>query len=550
MPPSFRSFRFGPLFIGMGMFLACVNPAFAEEWEADSDSVSPTRFPCSDEGWEGVDFFSGLLSPSARVAGADCDPEQIATGPQDVVDEALLFQSDSDEAEFLQTRSSTVLSISRSSTQNTRSILRTRGVNNGWEHRMEVRGDSLTRRRLGWSGHGWKLLGGDLTDAKLSLWPNGLPHRTLPVGWTPAHADDAASALPQGLAAGVQQDGWSSYALRAWNPVETGREPPWQPAWNLRHAAAGASFKPAGLPAPLSGTLMIHLSETRITRGNSDTLSERLAAAGFSSAAFSGNTFALQVARTESDRAARSDAGNLYALQVRHRFDDDADLTFSMRQRDRGWRSAWDPALSAEEVYAVAPDSEDPSWGAGEARLSGKWSIRPAPATASQRPARETRTVRGEIWRVWNPEARTTRQGVRATTTSRRNDLRLDLDATFRSRKTATGPTQLYRYFEAGSQLESFPHWRVAVWRAWNTAGPLRTGGFLGAEPAWGALRLTPGMRLETDAEDRLEGIARLGLRWRGSTRWIFDAAVTVPCWPAGNRNALQGGITIRSSGP
>jgi hypothetical protein len=387
------------------------------------------------------------------------------------------------------------------------------------------------------------LLAGDLTDTALPQWPRSLPRRTLPAGWkaargTPESPQTFTSALPQGFAAGILAPGWKAYALRSWNPVETGREPPWHEPWNLRHFAAGTSVS-----LPWIATL--HASETRVSRddgaGGADSLSERLFAAGLASP---GGGVDLIAARAESDRAGKS--GWLLGTDLRRRFASagNAMLEFTARQRDDGWASAWDPAWSAA---ADAKDTSDRDWGAGEARFAGRVPFTEksaeSPGSARRKRSREIGFVRAETWRAWNPAAGTERQGVRGALGWRSEDARFELSGTHRTTRAASGSVSLYRYLEAETRLENFPRWRVSAWRAWNHDGALRAGGFIGAEPAWGSLRLQSGLRLEADQRniaDGLEGIASLGLRWRPGSGWNLDMAGGLPCWPAWDAGAAR----------
>lgn len=528
--------------------LVCVFPVFAGDWESDADVATLAGSACNGQTQDEGGLAPGFFSRPVFGAEPGCDPQEVSEARGEGPEETLLFRSDPEDGGFPESRSATAFTVSRSSAQSTRPVLRTRAASGGWEHRLEVRGDSLTRRRLGWNGRGWRLRAGDLTDATLPPWPRGLPYRALPVGWKPAHDHAAASAVAQGLAAGARMDGWSAYALRVWNPVETGEEPPWRGAWSLHRIAAGATLAPPDFPV----RVMLHVSETRITRGTADTLSERLAVAGVSTAQ---EGLALQAARLETDPASgAARTGGLYALQVRHRFENAAVLEFTARQRDGGWRSAWDPAVTEAKVHADGPDSG--SLGAGEARLAGRWSFREG--GVAKRRARESGFVRGETWRAWDPAADALRQGLRIAGGWRREEARLELSGMQRAARNASGTTALARSVEAETRLETFPRWELAAWRAWNRDGPTRTGGFLGAEPEWdgGDLRLKPGLRVETDAGDRLEASASLGLRWRfgrGSRGWTLDAAGTAACWPAsaaGSADALRWRVSLETTGP
>jgi hypothetical protein len=128
----------------------------------------------------------------------------------------------------------------------------------------------------------------------------------------------------------------------------------------------------------------------------------------------------------------------------------------------------------------------------------------------------------------------------------------MELTGTHRTTRAASGSVSLYRYLEADTRLESFPRWRAAAWRAWNGGGSRRAGGYLGAEPVWGSLRLAPGFRLEADKADRLGGIAMLSLRWRaqGAGKGLgLDASGSIPCWPAADPGAARWRATVEYTG-
>src|SRR5690606_12898751 len=135
----------------------------------------------------------------------------------------------------------TSFTLSRASSSGFRSIVRHRAAHGAWSHAVELRGDSLTRRRLVWhrqhgDGPAWRVAVGDMADSALRPRRRGLPRRAWPTGWMPARGMPESPELwratvPHGFGAGVFEDGWSAYALRVWNPVMTPGDRPWDPAW-------------------------------------------------------------------------------------------------------------------------------------------------------------------------------------------------------------------------------------------------------------------------------------------------------------------------------
>lgn len=545
-PCGFRGTRV--LLILVLLFAGTAWPQGWEEWEGTcADAPIPGQ---GEEGWRDEGGRGFDADPVAvPVAVEDCDPDEALLFP---LRPAVVRARESNRASY---------SVTHAPGGTVQSVLRHRAEQHGWDHRLEVRGDTLVRRRLGWNTGGWRLLAGELTDTVLPPWPRTLPRRALPVGWKPAHDHPAASSRLQGLGAAVTQPGWKAYAMRAWNPVETGREPPWHSAWNLRHFAAGASVS-------LPWTAALHLSETRVTRGDSDSLSERLLAAGLQSP---GGDLDLVVARSESGEAegpgrsgklvgmARAGkSGWMIGADLRHVFRDGfknpfteatesargATVELTLRQRDAAWLSAWDPAFTATAYTAAAAvtdpenheaDSSDRDWGAGEARLALRLPLAQDGARGS---------LRTEAWRVWNPVG-TDRQGVRGTFGWRRDDARLELAGTHRTSRTTSGSISLYRYLRAETRLARAPGWRVAAWRAWNRNGPLRTGLFFGAEPERGDWKFRPGFRLEALQGNTWSGIATLGFHWRMGPGWNLDAAGSLPCLPAPSPEVARWRVTL-----
>ena len=375
-------------------------------------------------------------------------------------------------------------------------------------------------------------MAGDLDDPELPVWPAGLPRRTLPRGWRrasigpgdPLNASHALSSpYPQGLSVGVVQPHWKAWAARAWNPVETGDEPPWSPAWDLRHASTGIALS-------LPWTVSAQFTETRIQRGAADSVAEQQWATGLASP---GEDMTLVGALSKARREEGSEGGSIgwaLATALHHRFGNSMTLEVTARQRDDDWASSWDPAVT--DAVIAAADSSDAGWGAGEFRLAGR-----------------TPLLEAETWRAWNPVAGTRREGVRGRATWRGENARVDLTGTRRSARAASGSVSLYRYLEAETRLEENPRFRLAAYRAWNGSGPTRTGLFLGMEPLFEkdgrSLRVPSGLRVETDADDRLSAQASLGARWVFARGWNLDAVATAPCYPRWNAEETRWRVTV-----
>lgn len=492
----------------LALALPCLLPGALPAGEGDGSH------PCADSALHATDRDFWADASWEEAGGDVCDPE-----------ESLLFSSPPGEDGTPEGRSNRAsFSVARSAGGGARSTLRQQARAEGWNHRVEVREDTLTRRRLGWKGEGWRWTAGDLDDPDFPIWPEGLPRRALPRGWRrAARPGDAGYALsspyPQGLAAGVFRPRWRAWTARAWNPVETGTEPPWSPAWNLRHASTGVSVT---LPRAHPWTLSGQFTETRITRANADSVVEQQWAAGMASPRED-----LKVVGALSERARGENPGWALAAKWHHRFGSAVAVDFTARQRNAAWASSWDPA-----VTGPGPDSGDAGWGAGELRLAA-------------RVPRERAVFVAETWRAWNPAAGTEREGTRGRVTWSGESARVGLTGTRRSARAASGSVSLYRYLEAETRLEENPGFRVAAFRAWNARGPTRTGLYAGVEPAWSALRASAGLRVEADADDRIGAQASLGARWTFARGWNLDAAASAPCYPRWETDAARWRMTV-----
>jgi hypothetical protein len=494
----------------LALALPCFLPAAIPAGEGDGSH------PCADSALHATDRGFWADASWEEAGGDVCDPE-----------ESLLFSSPPGDDGGREKRSNRAsFSVARSAGGEARSTLRQQAQAEGWNHRVEVREDTLTRRRLGWKGEGWRWTAGDLDDPDFPIWPEGLPRRALPRGWRravrPGDAGyDLSSPYPQGLAAGVFRPRWTAWTARAWNPVETGKEPPWSSAWNLRHAATGISVT---LPRAHPWTLSGQLTETRITRADADSVVEQQWAVGMASPRED-----LKVVGALSERTHGENRGWALAAIWHHRFGNAVAVDFTARQRDAAWASSWDPAVTDP---GAGPDSGDAGWGAGEFRLAGR-----VPGDRA--------TFAAETWRAWNPAVGTEREGVRGRATWRGEAARVELAGTRRSARAASGSVSLYRYLEAETRLEENPGFRVAAFRAWNARGPTRTGLYAGAEPAWSALRAGAGLRVEFDADDRMAAQVSLRARWRFARGWDLDAAASAPCYPRWEADAARWRMTM-----
>jgi hypothetical protein len=466
-------------------------------------ALGETAAPCADSTASAPGFWhEATLGPAPLEP---CD-----------VEEYLLFPPEEPPSTRAAERAS--FSLEHSAGRGLAATTRHQARRGGWSHRLEIRDEAggeaarkgLSRRELAWSGGGWTIAGGDLSDADLPAWPRGLPRRALPSGWQAARAADlfpyGAPPRLQGLAAGVTQASWSAHAVRAWNPVESGREPAWSRPWILSHSAAAVA-RTSSQARPW--TTALHVSETRVARGDADSLSERMAAARVTSP---GERWAALAALLET-RDAPAPAWAL-GFDGSHRFPAGRRISRvegSVRQRGAGWISAWDPAV---------PKNSRPApgiWGAGEYRL------------ASTLDLAEALTLKAENWSSWNPAARAGRKGLRASFTRRLEDFRLRLDAVRRESRAASGSVSLHRAIELEGASEENPRWRARAWRSWNAGGPVATGLFVGAEPVLDALRARAGCALEVDRADRLEGTATGGFTWSFARGWNLDAGAALP---------------------
>ena len=508
--------------------------------DARDTGWSESASPCVDsllveagaENVGGFDGGPGLFGGTDAVE--DCDPE-----------EASLFTADRARENPRRRESArAAFTASRTPASEMHTVTRHAAARDGWEDRLELHDDAPARWRLGYAGTGWRVVAGEMTDTALPAWPRALPRRALPAGWAAAHdtrkdpsflsAPLPSPPLPQGIGAGVVQDRWKAYAMSTWNPVETGAEPPWSKAWNLRHTALGMSVS-------LPWLASLHLSETRVARAGSDTLSERLIAVGLASPRNAGGNgvggiadIDLAAALWESETR-ESDVGWFLAAAFRRGFANGGEANLTLRQRGAAWASAWDPAIAGKDAYGLAEDTTDATLGlrsgAGEVRASGRI------------PFRENGSARGEAWSVWNPRTGTNRRGMRGALGRRMGDARLELSGTQRLSRAASGTSSVYRLVRADARIESFPRWRVTAWRAWNGGGPLRTGLFVGAEPEWRGLRLAPGYRLE-EASDGFEGLATLGARIHRAGLDI-EISAALPCAPAPDAGTANWRLTL-----
>jgi hypothetical protein len=478
--------------------------------------------PCADSSLHGTDGDFWADAAWEEASHDECDTE-----------ESLLFSGSPGESPPARRSNRASFAVARSSAGAVQSTVRQQSESGGWNHRVEIRNDTLTRRRLGWDGRGWRWRAGDLDDPEFPIWPAGLPRRTLPRGWRRAAKPldpgyGLSAPRPQGLAAGVFQPRWKAWAARAWNPVETGDEPPWSPAWNLRHASTGISTAlpiSTGLPWELSA----QWTETRITREVSDSVAEQSWSAGLASPREN-----FRVVGALSITRERDKAGWALATFWRHRFDNSATVDFTARQRDDAWASSWDPAVT--EANGGPEDSSEPGWGAGEFRTAGHFPI----AVEAARTA-----VDAEAWRAWNPAGGTAREGIRGRVDARVEGASVRFTGTRRSARAASGSVSLYRYVEAETRLEANPGFRLAAFRAWNGSVSTRTGLFFGIEPAWEGLRASSGLRVEADAEDRLSARGSLGAQWAFARGWNLDAAAAAPCYPRWNTEEMRWRMTI-----
>lgn len=493
--------------------------------------------------WGWGSGYAGAVRETSGGAGrmeAECAPA-----------EALLFAPRAEERERPETtrvanRSARhrIEVVVAEAAAGSRTVLRQSGAEGGFSHAVEVRGDTLARRRLAWDQRdarptgargrpGWRLAGGDMTDTALRLWPRALPRRTLPAGWRPARGTRenpmmASAPVPQGFAAGVFGEGFSAYALRAVNPVTRTGETPWARAFLLRHDVAGASLALRGFredPATHATAhatedrpwrLSVHASHTRLARpapragtgAATDTaalfsvanipgdegqaLSERVFAAELASPR---RGVELVAALSENDRAISGSTktaprGGLFGAVLRTRLTRPRtgrfDLDLTVRGRSAGWASAWDPALTAAQLDERFGARNDAPQDAAPRGVLGAGESRSALEWSGRTGAADVRPAgaRLETWRAWNPEAATTRQGTRLDVQWRLDEARLILTALRRVRETASARTAAHAVRADGAQTV-FPRARLTAWRNWNADGSRDAGLGLGAEPTW-----------------------------------------------------------------
>ncbi len=342
---------------------------------------------------------------------------------------------------------------------------------------------------------------------------------------------------------------------------------------------------PVGTPFPDEALSSAAAADSRVTGAGAQPLAERLWATELTSPA---RGLALTAALTENDRVRPGPVGRggLLGVVLRARTAGGRSrrragafaVEVTARQRSAGWVSAWDPALTGallEELREDAPAGDGtpvagtsggpggvpgagdpeptggpgaagprpapPAWGAGEVRAGGRWT---APRSDTDPRFASLWTPPSglslELWRAWNPWAGTARQGVRGAVAWRREEARVTLAGTQRVTRAATGTRSVYRFAQADARMTRFPNARLTAWRAWNGAGPVRTGIFLGAEPAWAIARTTltasPGLTLEMNTATVPEEWmtrARLGLRLRHRA-WTCEVLADAPFRPRG----------------
>ena len=344
---------------------------------------------------------------------------------------------------------------------------------------------------------------------------------------------------------GVRQAGWTAWATRAWNPVMTGKEPAWNPAWDFHHVSTGITL---ALPWTVTGLF----TDTRVTRGAADSTAEQTWAAEIISpqkeVTLSGGFLKTRTRTPTRERP----WGWALATQWHHRFGASLSTELLVRQRGTDWVSAWDAAVSEDAVEAAVQNTGGglwSMWGAGEYRAAGRWK---SPRTRWSL----------ENWRAWDPLGGTLRTGTRAGAewharggkeSGEEGDLSLSLTGTMRRARSASGSVSSYRFLEASSRVETNPAVEVAAWRAWNGDGPTRAGGSLGIEAHGEKLQASSRLKVEQKREasgmDRLETLASLGGRWRFARGWNVDVAASTPVYPGGfsaeARDAWRGRVTF-----
>lgn len=547
--------------------LMCLSPVFHDLVFADESAIDDALLPCEeseDVQDRGLGDFWGSGSGSAgglwKSPGDAGYPEAECVPAED-----LLFSRRAEKRRSTNTGRQRLTFTARGDRDDSRTVLRQSGREGGFSHAVEVRNDTLARKRLVWDQRaarhdnaergtrGWRLAAGDMSDTALRLWPRALPRRTLPAGWRAARGTSAepllASApVPHGFAAGVFGNDFGAYALRATNPVTRTGETPWARPFVLRHDAAGAHLALAGTAndatddaASRPWRLSLHASHTRIARGGfpaspslpaygdttMDSASPVFPVTGDAGRALSERVFAAEVTsprrglelvaaladndRADHARAAASKRGVLLGADmytaVTHPRAGRADLDFTMRGRSAGWASAWDPALTAAQLDKRF--GADDAGGTEDFAARHAWGAHEARAalewtSPARAPGGHPESARLETWRTGNPEAATTRSGARVDVRWRLEDARLALTALRRVRVSRTARTIAHAVRADGAQTR-FPRARILAWRAWNADGSRDAGLKLGVEPDW-SLTTRAGDKLTITVDPELGG--------------------------------------------
>jgi hypothetical protein len=460
-----------------------------------------------------------------ETSSEECDPEEARLFP------AEPLQDETARLPETSARNRATFSVARHAGGGRRTLLRQEARQNGWHHRIEVRDDTLTRKRLGANaenakGGGWRWTLGDLDDPNLPVWPALLPRRTLPRGWRHAAKRGEAAAglsspVPQGIAAGAYGPRWKAWAARGWNPVITGGEPSWSDAWNLHHAVTGVSLS-------FPWTLVARVSDTRIVRNEADSVAEQTGSVEFSSPK---EDFHLLGAVLRSPRNEHRQGWAL-ATQWEHRFGKAVNASLLARQRNTDWTSVWDAAVTEADANAVESEvgwRSASGWGAGEVRLSGQATIRGGDGSL-------------EAWRAWDPATGRRHAGARGSAGWRPEWGRFAMTGTLRRSRAASGSESQSGRIEGEVQTRSerLPNGAVTLYHAWNDAGPTHTGMLWGWDPELDPVKFTAGGRVDLDAHDRLTAQASAGVRWGFARGWKLTASSTSPLLPRWNVAATR----------